>query len=152
MYNFRLATKDEEKAAWKTMGGGEWIYGAGTAADGERAYALFLGKCIALFGMPENLSEDWENMYDYFITAEDENGVVLTFNIYHGSGGPSYTEYKGDSDRFDEIFREFMALIDKTVPADYVHESVYYDIPANVKYTVKDGKAYVETEIDEDLM
>ena len=139
MYNFRLATKDEEKAAWKTMGGGEWIYGTVT----EDKYALFLGKCIALFGMPENLSEDWENMYNLFITAEDDNGVVLTFNIYHGPGGPSYTEYKGDSDRFDEIFREFMALIDKTVPADYVHESVYYDIPANVKYTVKDGNVKI---------
>lgn len=150
MYKFRLATKEEEKAAWKTMGGGEWIYGATTA--GEIPYALFLGKCIALFGMPGDLSEDWEQMYSYFITAEDENGVVLTFNIYHGSGGPSYTEYTDDTAPFKEVLGEFLALIEATVPADYVHESIYFDVGSKITYTVKDGKARVDSELPDDLL
>ena len=41
---------------------------------------------------------------------------------------------------------ELIAFIESAEPSDYVWEGIYEDIPVNVKYAVKDGKAYTESE------
>ncbi|MCR4889039.1 MAG: hypothetical protein K5979_07660 [Ruminococcus sp.] len=153
MYKFRNADENEqnEKDSLGCVPNvGEWIYGAGVR---EEVYALFLGKMIALFGKSDTLSDDWENMYTYPLVAEDENGTKLRIDIYHGSGGPSYCIPWQLDDEKKEIYinavKELVAYIENAQPADYVHESVYYDIPANVTYTVKDGKAKVDSSFPE---
>ena len=47
--------------------------------------------------------------------------------------------------------KALIEYIESAEPVDYVWESVYYDIPANVTYTVKDGKASVKSEFPEDM-
>ena len=153
MYKFRKASDEDKEISDNLTCSGTWIYGA---VAGEEKYALFLGKMIALFGDSGNMSDDWENMYSYDIIAEDEQGNKLGIEIYHGPGGPSFaipTDYDDiDTAPYHQAAKELVEYIEKAEPADYVWESVYYDIPANVKYTVKDGRAYVESKISEEDM
>lgn len=149
MFTFRNATKDEENEMRKVQYGGEWIYETGTA--GEEEYALFLGKVMARFGKSDSLSDDWECMYSYPITAEDENGNKYLVEIYHGSGGPSYSipiEQSGlNVPDYEQAAKELVKFIESAEPADYEWESIYADIPARIKYIIKDGKVTVENEI-----
>lgn len=158
MYKFRNADEKEQQekdSLGNIPGGGEWIYGSVR----EEVYALFLGRMITLFGKSNTLSDDWENMYTYPLIAEDENGTKLRIDVYHGSGGPSVCLPLNLNDEEKEIYdnavKELVAYIESAEPADYVHESVYYDIPANVTYTVKYGYARVDSvfpeEFDEDF-
>lgn len=148
MYKFRKATSEEKKEMYKMLYGGEWVYNIGEAS--EEKYALFLGRVITLFGKPDNLSEDWENMYNCSVIAEDEQGNKLLLEVYHGPGGPSVsmpTEHNNiDLTSYEQAKKELIELILKTKPSDYEWDSVYEDIPVNVKYIVKDGKAKVESE------
>jgi len=154
MYKFRIATESEADEAYRKYSyGGEHIYGAGVG--GEEVYALFLGKVITLFGKPDNLSDDWECMYSIDVTAEDENGNKLVLEVYHGPGGPSIStpiKLEGaEAELYEKTAKELVKYIESAEPADYEWESVYYDIPVNVKYTVKDGKAGVDSEFGEDF-
>lgn len=149
MFTFRNATKDEENEMRKLQYSGEWIYETGKA--GEKEYALFLGKVMARFGRNDSLSEDWECMYSYPIAAEDENGNKYIIEIYHGSGGPSYSlpvENSGvDLALYESAKDELVKYIEDAEPVDYEWESIYADIPARIKYIIKDGKVTVEDEI-----
>ena len=58
-------------------------------------------------------------------------------------------KYQNLQKRYEEMNDFLLELIENTEPADYEWESVYEDIPANVKYIVKDGKATIESEISE---
>lgn len=148
MYTFRNSTDEERKNSNVRYGDG--IYGL--VATDEK-FALFFGKVRRLFGENDSFSDDWECMYTYLITAEDENGNKLYFEIYHGSGGSSIsTPYSGElPPDYKQAKSELLELIENTIPADYVWEGCYYDIPVNIKYTVKDGKAYVEREFPENM-
>jgi len=148
MYKFRLATNKEFEEAKKLQYGGSPIWDIDERGDED--FALFLGKAITLFGMPDNLSDDWENMYCYEITAEDEQGNKLLLMVYHGSGGFSIaipTQYNNiDLEPYEQAKKELVQIIESQYPTDYEWESIYYDIPENVKYTVKDGIAYIKSE------
>lgn len=146
MYKFKNSTDEERKNC--CMNGGEWIYGISP----EEQYALFFGKVRTLFGINDSISDDWENMYYYHITAEDENGNKLYFVIYHGCGGPSIEmPFPEDlSSEYEQAKTELIELIENAEPSDYVWEGCY-DFIANIKYTIKDGKAYVEYEYPEDM-
>lgn len=152
MYKFRIASPEEAKELRKYAYGGEWIYGATT----EEIYALFLGKVMSRFGKNDSLSDDWENMYSYDVVAEDEQGNELLLEVYHGPGGPSVAlpiESSGiDTAPYKQAMAELVEYIESAEPVDYEHECVYYDIPVNTKYTVKDGIAKVESELPEELM
>ena len=155
VYKFRNASAEEEKKMWERQYAGEWIYGVG-GANGENEFALFLGKVIARFGRNDSLSSDWENMYSYPIIAENEKGEELLIEIYHGAGGPSYslpTDFKEDEEKekYEQAAKALVEYIQSAEPADYELETVYEDIPVNVKYSVKNGAAKVESEFPEDF-
>lgn len=146
MYTFRKSTRDEKSQAYVGMSG-NWIYQPGEAGDEE--YALFFGKVRTIFGEPDFISEDWENMYSYSITAENsEDNNKLFFEIYHGSGGSSLAMY-ADSDAYKKAGKQLIELIESAEPADYEWEGVYEDIPVNIKYIVRNGKVKVESEFPE---
>ncbi len=147
MYKFRVSTKEENNNACF----GDWVYGTGVS--GEEQYALFFGKVRRRFGDNDSFSDDWETMYRYEITAEDENGNKLYFEVYHGAGGSSIGTPFSDElpPEYQQAKKELIEYIESAEPVDYVHESVYYDIPVNVKYIVKDGKATVESTFPEDM-
>lgn len=151
MFRFRKATENERNEISRLQYGGRWIYSDEDMSDEN--FALFFGKMKTLFGEPDEISESWESMYDYTIVAEDEKGNNFLFSVYHGAGGSSIatpTDYNNiDLAPYKQAEKELLELIENTEPADYEWESVYEDIPANVKYIVKDGKATIESEISE---
>ena len=155
MYKFRNASDEEAEKMWERQYAGEWIYDVGEVS-GEDEFALFLGKVIACFGMNDSLSSDWENMYSYPIIAENEQGEELLIEIYHGPGGPSYSipiDLKDDEEKekYEQAAKALVDHIQSSEPADYELETVYEDIPVNVKYSVKNGVAKAESEFPEGL-
>lgn len=138
MYKFRRTTEEEKKL--RSFGG----LILNPPCNGEEDYALFLGKALTVFGKPDYMSEDWESMYSYLITAEDENGGKLILEVYHGPSGAAIGgDYRSESAK--GAAQELAKLILEAEPSDYEWESVYEDIPVNVKYIVKDGKVNVES-------
>ncbi len=55
------------------------IYNYGNS---DKQFALFLGKAITVFGQPDFMDTDYENMYSYLIVAENEEDK-LYLEIYH---------------------------------------------------------------------
>ncbi|MDE5946295.1 MAG: hypothetical protein K2G63_03160 [Oscillospiraceae bacterium] len=151
MYKFRKSTIEEKQQAVSYGMSGDWIYESGKAGNEE--YALFFGKVRTVFGEPDYISEDWENMYGYMITAEDcEDNNKLFFEIYHGSCGSSVAMPRSkdvDSNAYEKAKKQLVELIESAEPVDYEWEGVYEDIPVNIKYIVRNGKVKVESEFPE---
>ncbi|MDE6671846.1 MAG: hypothetical protein K2J36_09170 [Ruminococcus sp.] len=146
-YTFRNSTEEEREENF--AGYGKWIYGA---VSSEEIYALFFGKVRSRFGVNDSISTDWEMMYSYDITAEDENGNKFFFDVYHGAGGPSIgTPFEELTPEYESAVKALIEYIESAEPVDYVWEGVYEDIPVNVTYTVKDGKARVDSEFPEGM-
>lgn len=143
MYKFRRATEEERK---ECRGGTHNIWGYGASED---QYALFLGKAMTVFGQPDDMSDDWESMYSYLIAAEDEQGNKIFLEVYHGPSGSAIGGRDGEN--YKQASEELVQLILSAEPTDYEWEGCYYDIPVNVKYTVKDGKAYTESSFPDDM-
>lgn len=144
MYKFRRAT-DEERKAFR--GGTHHIWGFEPASEND--FALFFGKAMTVFGKPDDMSDDWECMYSYLIVAEDEQGNKLLLDVYHDPSGSAIGGMDGDD--YKQASEELGQLILSAEPSDYEWEGVYYDIPVNIKYTVKDGKSYTESSFPEDM-
>ena len=146
MFTFRKIGYEEfnQKAGHEI--GGFKVYDIGA---GEEKYALFFGQLRKLFGEPNDISEDWETMYRYLIEAEDEQGNKFYLEAYHGPRGASigYPIHGVNKELYEQAKKELIALIEAQIPADYVWESVYEDIPSRVTYIVKDGQIKVEDEI-----
>lgn len=146
MYKFRNSTDEEIKE--NLAGFGEWIYGVVP----EGIFALFFGKVRSRFGVNDSISTDWQWMYSYPITVEDENGNKFFFRVYHGVGGSSIgTPFEELTSEYEMAKNALIEYIESAEPVDYVWEGVYEDIPVNVTYTVKDGKARVDSEFPEGM-
>lgn len=146
MYKFRRATKKERDEGHD---GSHKIWGITNDTTAEEDYVLFFGRAITVFGQPDWTDEDWENMYSYLIVAEDGQGNEIILEVYNGSSGSAIGGYDGEN--YKQAAEELAQLILSAEPSDYEWEGCYYDIPVNMKYTVRDGKAYVEYEYPEDM-
>lgn len=144
MYKFRRATEEERR---EFHGGTHHIWGYEPASEND--YALFFGKVITVFGKPDDMSDDWESMYSYLIAAEDEQGNKILLEVYHGPSGSAIGG--NDGENYTQAAEELGQLILSAEPSDYEWEGVYYDIPVNIRYTVKDGKAYTESSFPDDM-
>lgn len=143
MYRFRRATEKERN---EQCGGSYKIWGMDNSA-GEEDYAVFLGKAMTVFGQPDWMDTDGENMYSYLIVTEDEQDNKIYLEVYHGPSGSAI----GGQDADRQAAEELAQLILSAKPTDYEWECVYEDIPVNIRYTVKNGKAYIESEYPESM-
>ncbi|MDE5620094.1 MAG: hypothetical protein K2O29_10665 [Ruminococcus sp.] len=149
MYTFRKPTK-EELSALENMGFSKLCSVYDLKGTDEK-YSLFYGKLRTVFGEPDYTSDDYENMYSYDIMAVGENGESFYLEVYHGAsgasiGGKSFDISKEQEKVYMNAADELIALIESANPSDYVWEGIYEDTSENVRYTVKDGKAYTESE------
>lgn len=116
-----------------------------------RAHSLCLGQVIALFGQPDQITDDYENVFSCGVSAEDEAGNVLYLEIYHGPSGPAIGGVS-NSEQHKAAAKELAELIVNTTPVDYEWEGVYEDIPVNIRMGVRNGKPYYDSEMSEDFM
>lgn len=140
MYKFRRATENERKQ-WFDNTHNIYNYG-----NSDKHFALFLGKAITVFGQPDFMDTDYENMYSYLIVAENEEDK-LYLEIYHGPSGSAIGGKDGEI--YKTASEELAKLILSAEPSDYEWSGVYEDIPVNIKYTIKNGKVNVESEFAE---
>lgn len=149
MYKFRKST-EEELSALENMGFSKLCSVYDLKGTDEK-YALFYGKLRTVFGEPDYTSDDYESMYNYNVMAVGENGESFYLEVYHGPSGASVGGKPFDiSKEQEKVYMnaagELIALIESAEPSDYIWEGIYADIPVNIKYAVKDGKAYTESE------
>lgn len=149
MYKFRKST-EEELSAFENMGFSKLCSVYDLKGTDEK-YALFYGKLRTVFGEPDYTSDDYESMYSYNVMAVGENGESFYLEVYHGPSGASVGGKPFDiSKEQEKVYMnaagELIAFIESANPSDYVWEGIYADIPVNIKYAVKDGKAYTESE------
>ena len=150
VYTFGKVTSEDFFFAAANMDyRGEWIYGAVT----EETYALFFGRLRTVFGEPNDTSDDWENMYNYYIACENGSETIY-FSVYHGAGGPSILAPslpdKAAQASYDAAKRALIGYIEEAGPADYTWKGTYYDVPVNITYEVKNGRAKVTSEFPDD--
>lgn len=120
-------------------------------------FALFYEKLRTVFGEPDYTTDDYESMYSYNVMAVGENGESFYLEVYYGPSGASVGGKPFDiSKEQEKVYMnatgELIAFIESANPSDYVWEGIYADIPVNIKYAVKDGKACIESEFSEDDM
>ncbi|MBD5159519.1 MAG: hypothetical protein HDT23_04675 [Ruminococcus sp.] len=145
-YTFRVSTDEEIKE--NPVHCGRWIY---ENASDEK-YALFFGKVRSRFGVNDSISPDWEMMYSYPVTVGDDSGNKFFFDVYHGAGGSSIaTPLDKLTPEYESAEKALIDYIESAEPSDYVWQGVYEDIPVNITYTVRDGKAFIESEFPENM-
>lgn len=106
----------------------------------ERESSMFLGQVKTLFGEPDYITENYEEMFSCAVAAKDQDGNVLYLEIY---SGPSGAAIGGSNDEVSEkAAKELARLIMDAEPTDYDWQGVYSDIPVNIKMGVKNGKPY----------
>lgn len=106
----------------------------------ERESSLFLGQVKTLFGEPDYITENYEEMFSCAVAAKDQDGNVLYLEIYNGSSGAAIGG--GNDEASEKAAIELARLIMNAEPTDYEWKGVYSDIPVNVKMGVKNGKPY----------
>lgn len=149
MYTFRKPTENELSALEKI--GFSKLCSVYDLKGTEEKYALFYGKLRTVFGEPDYTSDDYESMYSYDVMTVGENGESFYLEVYHGLcgasvGGKPFGISKEQEKVYMNAASELIAFIESAELSDYVWEGIYEGIPANIKYAVKDGKAYTESE------
>lgn len=120
---------------------------------------LFPGKAIALFGVPDYYTDDYEHVFSMAVSAESESGELFLLRIYQGPEGPSI----GGSVEAGEIGEaekaaaaELAGLLLAAEPEDYdwegdctkrAHEG---DITVHIKMGIKNGDPYFDEIMPED--
>lgn len=107
--------------------------------------SLFLGQVKTLFGEPDYMTMDNENMFSCMVKATDSEGNVLYLDIYYG---PTGAAIGGDDDASSEVAaNELAELIRSVEPTDYEWVSYYMDIPVKVEMGVVNGEPYLHEEL-----
>ncbi|MGN0537550.1 MAG: hypothetical protein ACI4M3_06195 [Acutalibacteraceae bacterium] len=124
------------------------IYGTNVAnllglEDTKEYQALYLGKVKTLFGEPDMLTADMENLFSLYVNAEDTKGNLIPLEIYFGPSGPAISAPSGDL--AEKAVRELAEKIMAAEPSDYEVECVYEDVGVTVKMGVKDGKPFCDS-------
>ncbi len=110
----------------------------GMDGDGE---ALVYGQLQKLFGKPVFESENFEEWYNYYIKATDENGKEYYLEAYFGPTG-SAVGGSGDDEETVEAANALVKYIKSAETVDYEAKSVYEDFDVEVIMGVKNGTPY----------
>ncbi len=123
--------------------------------DDQNGHSLFLGQVKTLFGEPDYITKDNENMFSCMVSATDKEGNVIYLDIYYGPSGPAIGGDYNDEES-SKAAAELSNLIIQAEPTDYDWEGYYIDIPVKINMGVKNGKPYNNSEIlelsDEEYM
>lgn len=108
----------------------------------EQESSLFLGQVKTLFGEPDYITENYEEMFSCAIVAKDQDGNRVYLEVYSGASGAAIGGANDDAS--EKAAKELARLIIDAKPTDYDWKGVYNDIPVKIKIGVKNGKPYYE--------
>ena len=106
--------------------------------ESEEDAAIVEGKLLTVFGTPTEVSDNYENSFNYYIRATAEDGRVVMLNIYNQG-----VIHIGASEEDDLTVQAANALIEYVNAAevtDYQKTVYYADFCIEINITVKNGK------------
>jgi len=108
--------------------------------------SLFIGQVITLFGEPDYWTKSYENIFSCTVSAEDNEGNILYFEIYHGPSGSAIGGRVGGEEKelYKKVADELAELIMSAKPTDYEWDSIYEDLGVGIKMGVKNGEPHYE--------
>ncbi|MBO5560422.1 MAG: hypothetical protein J6A07_02080 [Firmicutes bacterium] len=134
IYTFEKAEPDHLSSGARILS----VYPDGDQLD----HSKFMGQAITLFGQPDRIENDYEDMFETGVKAKDKDGNKIYLYIYHGPSGPAIG---GSSDEQSKrAADELASLIENAEPTDYDWEGVYEDLDITIKMGVKNGVPYYE--------
>ena len=111
--------------------------------NGDRLdHSKFMGQAITLFGQPDRIENDYEDMFETGVKAKDKDGNIIYLYIYHGPSGPAIGGADDENSR--RAAEELTSLIVNASPADYDWEGTYEDFNITIKMGVRNGVPYYE--------
>lgn len=109
-------------------------------ADYGKKFSLTYGKIKALFGEPVYETENLENLFDYCILAEAENGEKVYLNVYCAGTGPAIGgEHDEASQKAAKALEDYILQAE---PVDYARKGYYMDGPTVLEFGIKSGVPY----------
>ena len=116
--------------------GGSYLMDFGKMESQEDA-AIAEGKLLTVFGSPADISENYENSFNYFIRATADDGRTVILNVY-GMGVVHIGALEGD-DFTKQAATALIEYVNSAEPTNY-HRTVYYlDFDLQINISVKDG-------------
>ncbi|MBQ8983104.1 MAG: hypothetical protein IJ079_05890 [Lachnospiraceae bacterium] len=109
--------------------------------------SLFIGQCLTLFGKPDYVTDNNEDLFSYVIAAEDGEGNVIYLEVYYGPSGPAIGGIAGD-EAYERAAEALAKNIMDAKATDYEIVSEHEDVGMTIKMGVKDGQAYYDTQWD----
>ncbi len=111
----------------------------------EEYHSLFIGQVLNLFGEADYTSENNEDLFRKAVSAEDEEGNVIYFEVYYGPSGPAIGgEVWNKAEKSRKAADELAELIMAAEPKDFEYKSIYEDFGITVIMGVKNGNPYYE--------
>ncbi len=122
------------------IGGSSYLMDFGEMNSQEDA-AIAEGKLLSAFGRPEFTSENYENSFNYIISATADNGESVILTVY-GMG----VVHIG-ADREDDFAKKAASALIEYVnsfdPSDYNRTVYYLDFDLQIDIQVKDGEVAI---------
>lgn len=105
-------------------------------------HSLFIGQLYTLFGKPDYLTTNNEDLLSYVVAAEDKNGKIIYLEVYYGPSGPAIGGLDGEE--YILAANELEKIIMAAKPTDFEIESTYEDVGVTIKMGVKHGRPYYD--------
>lgn len=142
MYTFEKTSREN------ILMGSSKIAGIYEIESGDK-HSLFIGQVLTLFGEPDYVTESNENLCSWAVSAKNEDGNVCCLEIYYGPSGPAIGGVNDSESK--KAADELTGLITSAKPTDFHYDSVYEDLGVKVGMGVKDGEAYYNSDISEEM-
>lgn len=117
-------------------------FGSSLICNVSEDHAVYYGKLQSLFGKPTYETEDFEDPFNYILTAKDEENNTVVIYAYSGSSGPAIG---GCHDAKSlEAAKQLEDMIHNASVVDYEYNGYYFDGPCEVHMGIRDGIPYME--------
>ena len=120
--------------------GGSYLMDFGEMTSEEDA-ALVEGKLLTVFGAPADVSDNYENSFNYVIRATADNGESVILTVY--GMGVVHIGAEQQNDFAQKAASALIEYVNAFAPADYSRTVYYLDFDMQIDIQVKGGKATI---------
>ena len=120
--------------------GGSYLMDFGEMTSEEDA-ALVEGKLLTVFGAPADVSDNYENSFNYVIRATADNGESVILTVY--GMGVVHIGAEQQNDFAQKAASALTEYVNAFAPADYSRTVYYLDFDMQIDIQVKGGKATI---------
>ena len=130
-----------ESLDFSEYSGGTYLMDFGELSSQEDA-AIVEGKLLTVFGNPAEVSENYENSFNYFIRATASDGRSTVLNVY-GMGVIHIGASQGD-DFTMQAGKALVEYVNAAKPTDYERTVYYLDYDLQIDIKVEDCEVTIK--------